>query len=683
MLRFTSRAWLAMVLAWAAWAALPTSGQAGSMAEAPVEIAPVRGLAALEFEYVGQAPGRPWVRPLATFQVPGPGGQWRHILYIKKGGNRQRLLTPVTIDLNSGQFREHPDLPGYETLRSAWTGGKFYMGHNLPGHLSVYDPATDTFTDLGHAFEQSSAIFRMSVSSDGKLALAGNHLAEVSLYDPASGTFRKFGAVSQVNSFCYELGQDDRFIYAATRGKHPWELIAIDKSSGNKQLLDQRPSDGYINISGTKVSMRRGPQEAFEDFQVEHGVLKPYQPPAAAAKPERPVEPRVLYDTPSVYVDGHLTIHYQSPADLSVWRQVRLPVPLAAEALLEVVALKDGRIAAAAGAYVPVVLLDPATGRSDLVPLERLSIRSMMMLGNDLLFTGYPGAAVHRLDMSRPPTPTEELPDRPAVSEDDPLCNPRLLARYAMTARGGGHIGVGLFPAPDGRVYLVARRHRHHRGFSVAWVDPHPDAKGQYASGQLDTGTAFDHLQIGGLSQSLDGKRLLLATYVEPNDQLEGTAPTAASLFVVDLVEGKIVNRWTPVSDSTCLTGVLEVEPHVAVGIAVDAQQQTSMLYRIDLGNGQVLGQRRYDRVIQGLPGTTALPVKGASFISGPDGWIWTTVGIAAGQCALVRIDPATLAMQAVGLEPTNGSAMLFHQGRLYLAGHERLRRVKLAGSRN
>jgi len=516
--------------------AVSTAGQTVRFDQLPAKPSLARTAAPLKIEPVGIAPGRAWATPLGdAFQVDG---QWRHVFYFKKQGKSERFSHPATLNLATGEIKQHPSVPGLETLKTQWLGGKLYLGQNLPANIIVYDPAADTFTDLGHAFNEAVTVFRMAVTHDGKLALAGNHPAELSVYDPQSGQFRKYGKISEVNSYCYELGVGGDYIYGSTRGKAPWELIAIHRTTGERTLITTRPTDGYINISGNHVGVRNSGSDPFEPLVLDGTTLKPYVAPAnpAAAAP-KPAKPQVYHDASTVYEpDGLYTIHYQSSPDDATWRKATMTIPLGSESLVEAVSLPDGRILAAAGAYVPVVVFDPKTGKGGQYPLGELSIRSAMLLKDKLYLTGYPGANVYMLDLNKPVTSTQATPLTPAVKSTDANANPRQIATFPMTAHSGGHIGVGLFPGPpevtpeatNGKIYLCTRRHRHHRGFSIAWFIPPADAESKPQYGTLDTGSAFDHLQIGGISQSLDGSKLLISTYLEPNNQIEGSAPASA-----------------------------------------------------------------------------------------------------------------------------------------------------------
>jgi hypothetical protein len=220
-------------------------------------------------------------------------------------------------------------------------------------------------------------------------------------------------------------------------------------------------------------------------------------------------------------------------------------------------------------------------------------------------------------------------------------------------------------------LYLIARRHRHFSGFDVVWYDPAKDLKGE-----IDDQGALNHLQIGWACLIDGGKKLALATAVEPNDQLPGEPPGSAKLFVLDLVARKYVAQHTPLPGLKTLTGIAETSPGKLVGLALDGQNKTTFVYRFDLAAGKVEQVVRYDRLIQGVPGTTGLPQVGADFALGPDGRIWTAMDVAAELWVILRLDPKDLTLQPLGTAPGGVPRFVFQDGQVYLTGRDKLRRI-------
>ncbi len=638
----------------------------------PVKPLPLRGLKTLEVESVGITGGRPWITPLETFQVPGTT-EWRHLFFYKKQGKNERTSWYVTLDLQSGEMKHHPALPGLEVLPKAWVGGKFYMGINLPGHLLAYDPATDMIEDLGPAFEKSQSIFKMSSGPDGTIALGGISPPEVSLFDPQTKTFRRYGKIGANHGYCYSIHQDERFIYGAARGKDPWHLVIVDKKTGEHRLALTSPTETFMEVSGGSLRIMGG--EAIPPRLLKDGQVLP-MPPSTTTPPRRtppPPPPEVLYDdTPLFEGKKEMTLHFQNPADRKEWKRAEIAVPLAGETLNAACILRGGRIAAIGNAYNPAVVFDIATGEGRQAPMPSISSRCLLALDDVVYVTGYPGTVVMRWDTSKPTTPLTALPGRPAVKEDDAQANPRLVARYPMTPTSGGHIGAQAFQGADGILYIIARRHRHHRGFDVVWYDPATGAKGE-----IEDGGVLDHLQVAWATLMDEGRRLAISTYVEPNDQLPpGPAPESARLILLDLAARKYVAQHVPFPGLRVLAGIAETTPGKLVGLAPDREGKTTFVYRFDVTGGRVEQVVRYEGHVQGTPALGGLPGAGHDFTLGPDGKVWTGTAYAAEQSAALRIAPDSLAVTALGGVRGNAFRYVFLDGRVYLTGAAHLRRL-------
>ena len=638
----------------------------------PVKTIPWRGVKPLSVEPVGISGGRAWVVEIDTFKAPGAEA-FRTLFFYKKAGKNERTCWFATLDMATGAVKEYPGMPGLEVLPKLWVGGKLYMGMNLPGHLLVYDPAADTLTDLGNAFEKSQSIFKMAAAPDGTIACGGISPTEVSLYDPAAATFTHYGNASTGNhGYVYSIDQDNDYIYAACRGKDPWVVVAINKKTSEKKVILETPTDTFTEVGGGIVRVLQGQEKDRRTLALKDGKTAPWTPPAPGPRAPVVTKPKVVFDDLPLLEGGkELVIYYQDPEDLTRWKTAGIAVPLAGESLTAACPMSNGRLAAMGSAYNPAVVFDVKTNEGKQAPMAPISSRCMLALGDVVYATGYPGTVTMAWDVTKPLTRAKDSPLGKGIPEDSPNANPRIVARFPMGISTGGHIGVQMFHAADGRLYILARRHRHNRGFDVVWFNPADGSKGV-----VEDNGVLDHLQVSWATIIDGGTKLAIATYIEPNDQVHGAMPDSAKIMILDLATQQYTAHYVPFSGVKTLLGLAEAAPGKLVGIAVPHDQKGGCLYRFDLATGTVEQAVRYDSYIQGLPSVTGLPGAGNDFVRGPDGMIWTAMEVAAGRSVALRINPGDLSIKALGGTEGNAFRYVFQDGQIYLTGLEKLRRV-------
>lgn len=635
----------------------------------------------LETEEVGIPSTEAWVTLGPLYQTSDKK-TWRQML-VKKESRAARRFWVITLTLNTGEVKEHGPIKGYGQSKTAWSGDKLYFTTWLPGGFHVYDPDTDAITELPMPFENADlGAFRISVSPDGVLTMGGGGVTEVSTYDPKNGTLVKHGLLSDKHGFVYELGSDDRFVYAALRGKSPWELVAIDKRTKERKTVLTAPVEGYMNISGTTMQVRPNLSDTnavAKHYRLADGQAAEYTPeppkpapPAATAA----ARPQVVIDESPLF-EGRpaVAVHHQNPSDTNEWKVAHVSAPLASESTLALTALADGRIAALGGPYNPAVVFDPKTGEGKQAPFANVSGRCMLAIGPVVYASGYPNTALIRWDTTKPISNRVELPGRPAIAVTDPRSNPRLVTYFSQRIRSGGHMGVRMFRGADDCVYIATARHRHNLGFDVVWYDPANDTHGE-----IEDNGRNDHLAISWANPLEGGRKLIVSTTVQHNRQLDSPVPDSARLIVVDLVGRTYLGEYTPLPGFKTLTGVVEVAPNKIVGLAPDAERKTTYVYRYNLSGRKVEQVIRYEGLILGLQGTTALPGKGHDFTLGPDGKIWTGMETAAEVGALLRIDPATLEISPLGRIHRGSARFAFVGNDVYLNGGQRIQRLSIAG---
>lgn len=697
---------------WLCMAAAVVMGQVSatwadpSWRDAEVRPLDLRGVKALEAVEVGLAGRQANVTAGQLFRVTNPladagspveasasgtSGGWVQML-IRKANRDAREFDVVTLNLRTGKYKVHDPIKGYGQAYTAWSGGKLYWTTWIPGGMHEYDPVSDTIRDLGFPFHNHDlGGYRMSVSPDGVISMGGGGVSEVSMYDPATDKLTMIGILSEKHAWVYSIGSDNDYIYAALRGKAPWELVVIDKKTLERRTIATVPVKGYMDVGGTRVWMSEdfsgGAERKTYDLRGrEMTLFNPAEASASAApaKPAapKPVKPKVLIDeTPLLRGSDELLIHYQDPDDLSQWKQTSLPAPLYTESTLAIAALPDGTVAAMGGPYGPATLYDPATDVTVQAPFDPVSGRCLVAVGSVLYGSGYPSTVTMRWDTAAPITSPDELPDRSGVSFESKSANPRSLGAWPQSPTSGGHMGVRIFVGADQCIYIATARHRHGSGFDVVWYDPATEQKGE-----IDDKGLLDHHNIGWASPLDGGRRLIVATSLHANGQLTSPVPTEAALFVADL-SGRSYEAQPhhPLPGAKAYTGIVEVAPNVVVGLAPADDQKSTWVYRYNLAERKLEKVARYAGLIHGTDGTTGLPAKGMDFVLGPGRdahrRIWTGMGAGADQSMLMTIDPATLDITRLGTIAGGHIRFAFTSDATHICGAPRIRRLMVGQS--
>lgn len=637
------------------------------------------GVKALELETVGTFAARAWYRLLPPGRADDKSG-WKQLVWFKRDSRTVRKSWFASLDFATGQLKEQPMIPCMEPWDTLWVGGKLYIGMNLMPRLAVYDPATDTLTDVGEPFTKSYSVFRLAVGPDGVLALGAGSGTDLATYDPATKTFTSYGQVGGAGTeqgYVYWLSLDLDYIYCAVRGTGPWELVAIHRKTRERTVLATAPVDTMMTIDGNRASVPTGKGDAPTRYLLAGGKATPLDAAAATDAPKLPGpgfsgEPPklVLDESPLAAGESSLKLHFEKPGATPRWQQTTLEVVLDQGVLGHVVAVGGGRIAAIGRAYEPMVVTDLKGGRSWRVPMPT-SAYTLAAAGNRVFVAGYPSANLMLYDADKPLTWTVDLPDQPGVPLASEQANPRQAHVFASET-GGAHIGACLTPAADGRIYLIARRHRYFYGFALAWFNPTT-----LETGVVKDGGAFDHLQIGWMAPVDGGRKLAISTYVEPNKQLSGVPPEGAALLLFDVKEQRIVGKYTPLPGTKVLLGVAETAPGWLVGVGVDEEKGTSTVYRFNLETGATEQARVYAGLICGKTGTLGVPLRTHDFRLGPDGRVWSGVDRGGEGTVLFRLNPADLGADPVGFVEGSYIRLLFDGGRVYLSGASSVRRVK------
>jgi len=642
----------------------------------------------LEVEPLGRPLGSPVVALLPLMRVGDTDRYVQPLWYRAKGRN----IHLCSLDLQKGAARLHKVIPAYQVWRTAVVGGKLYLGFNVPAWLVVYDPATGAYTNLGKAFKKAITVFRLVPGPGGLLCAGANGSTEVSIYDPEWGRWTRYDALSEGHQFVYYASHDADWIYGACRGRGPWRLVALNKKTRGKRILLEAPVSAHMTIAGDVATTIIAGKRTYYRLEQGKAVQLPGPPrPRRTETPQpAPPKPDVMYDAATVYADGRLTLYYRLPADRPAkedpkatpeangWRTARLDVGLETKNVTRLLRYDDHTIVGTSGAYGPMFRYDIQEDRMSLLGPAPGNAYSIARSGGRVYVSGYPNTWFAAVDPFAPFTPTRDLPGRPAVAKTAPNANPRLIVYFGSRRGLQAHTGVRLHTAPDGRVYVIGMRHRYFKGFALGVYDP---ATGE--AQRVEDGGRLNHLQVAWSTPVDGGKRLAITTWVQPNDHYKDSpVPTAAKIFLFDMTTGKFVREYTPFPDEKALLTAVQLRDGRLLGLVTEERypkQSRTLIYTFDLATGKVLKTRAYGTVITGVTGKLAVPRRPATFLLGPDGYVWTLyrLGSVKGYPQLlVRIHPETLDVLPVGRVGAAGQCIFVGRD-LYLAGDSRLRRVK------
>jgi len=656
----------------------------------------------LPVENVGKALGEPVVKALPPLAVPGQEA-WVQPFWFRADGRKVHFCT---LNLQTGAVKRHEVLPAHEIWQETVHQGKLYLGYNVPAFLAVYDPATDTFQNLGKVFDKAITVCRLVAGTDGTLLCAGaNGSTEVAIYDPKTGQLTNYGSLSDAgHNYVYYAWHDGEHIYGACRGKQPWALISLNEKTRERKVLVETAVDNHMSVGGNIAKVTDAKTQQVTYYRLERGgAVRLDGPPPAAPRPDAPAAPKpeVLFDADTVYTEGRLTIYYRLPLDAAQgkpadrpataagaaegatqldaqgWKTAKVEMGLEEKRVTRILLFDDHTIVGTSGAYGPMFTYDIQKDEMRLLGLPSGNAYSIGKSGGKVYVSGYPSTWFDEVDLARPFTPKTALPGVKAVPPEVPEANPRRIAYLGNVKEMRSHQGVRMHTGPDGKVWVIGMRHRYFRGFRLAWYDP---ASGKYD--KYEDGGQFNHLQVSWSCAINEGRQLAITTRVEPDDQSPGQPPAAAKIFIFDMERGKVACEYTPFPEEKALATIAQVEDGLLLGLVTEEaypQPSRTLIYKFDLQKGQVTARREYAGVIAGVPALGGLPREGPGFEVGPDGAVWTLyrLGSVAGYpYLLVRIDPNDLTVRPVGRVGAGGQ-FVFVGRDLYLAGDVHLRWVR------
>jgi hypothetical protein len=391
----------------------------------------------------------------------------------------------------------------------------------------------------------------------------------------------------------------------------------------------------------------------------------------------------VVIDQRSATATGKVNILFRranpSGQAANPWTLRSLTVGVQAQALTRLAQIGPGMIAGTTGGYGAMFTYDIARNSTRVLGFPAgMNPYSIAWIDGKAYVSGYPSTQFAVADLNRPFTHSEATADGPGIPWEDARANPRLIASLG-TVLEGSHTGIGVFPGADGRIYIVGQRHRHYRGFGVAYYDR---KTGKF--GEVDSGGMTQQTQISWVTPIDNGQRLAISTRVQPDDNKSAPPPNDARLFILDTRTGKFTHQISPLPGVQALGPIAESEGCL-IGTAANpanAESGPSTLYKFDLRAGRTVLTRTYQGLICGVSANHDAPSKSYDFMTGPDGKIWTMflLPFADSDDLLIRIRPSDLGIETLGT--LKGEVrFLFVGNDLYLTGSRALRRLRNATS--
>ena len=643
--------------------------------------------------------------------VPNPDGKTYDVL-VRYMNTYWGPHTTVIIDLGTGEIKRHVRPSALYSRTAMGPDGKYYSTITGEGGtaIQVYDPATNTITDLKDMAKRVRGETRpLVIGPDGMMYGAGSSASKAIIYqlNPTTGKITMYGHVgpSHAPADCwgYTVGADETYVYVAS-GKTPWYLVAYNrKTKKDAVLLTIDDPKGYIGVSqrrhGCAVSAQyfKDKKRTTDRYWVRDGKLtkmdKHHQAPPwkVTGKPWVVFPPKPELGAAGVIpkADGKCELWYRSPEDKKNapkdppagakpedlgWKVVRYEIDTYPFEVPMITGMADGRAVGSGGNYVGNFIYDPKTNRSDHPGILKLSHYCTTVLDGKVYMSGYPGSALYEWDPDKPWTANATpAPWLKPVREDLPESNPRRLTY--LTHDGSGCHKMLAAVSAAGKVFFGGRWYRNGEGGGLGWWDP----KTKKAGG-IDL--PFRNYQVHYMASTGNGRYLVLSTQTARDLIGKTPKPESAKIIIFDTLEMKVVRDLVPVKGAE-LTGpvagsggttVLGITYNPADRIDPDwkgkypitygQKDKTAILYKIDAATGKVLWTKTLPYPVGIRTNENAMGKDGFAFELGPDGKVWTYTGGKFIPCnpkkkwnysylgrdlALVRIDPKDGAIDIVG----------------------------------
>lgn len=494
--------------------------------------------------------------------------------------------------------------------------------------LAYYDPADETVKDVPPVLPDDAPdkiIYSATFGPDGMLygGTQSTALPSIVQIDPDTLSSRVIGHVGRdrkTYSYAYEIAVDPPWIYAAV-GELPWELAALNMTTGESRILATRADHGWMKLETRPEGVRaqlitalHTPQQVSDYVWCVDGKAIPVDAGRRLPFKARNFLPRVksLPGAPELDVSqvnpdasGIGRVRWRAPGS-SDWKTVEFKVSNTKAISIEALtALPDGSVLGGTMQYHGFF---KTTGSSSTFLGGPSPSQSKFAVLDGLLYTtGYPNGVLYVYDPSRPWTGTP--PEKAAA----PGSNPRRLGNF----KEAGAKYANFLTASQDRLYFAGRLERDGFGASVGYYEPATKTFAGHHDNLADVVPA-------GLAVLPGLQRVVLSERLR-----RGTEATQAELVVYDRALAEI--ERLVVKPGMASTGLVYASPAASVIVGVVTGDGTNSVYRYDIAAKKLLDWKD-------------LPDKIEAVAQRSDGSLWVVLGT-----SLVRIDPATLEMVTFG----------------------------------
>jgi len=384
------------------------------------------------------------------------------------GQNADNLFV-LQIDPETGAFRQfastvpNSDFPT-ATLMSRT--GRLYVGAAYAGHLLCFDPARDTFEDLG-SIHPGAATFpcRMDEDAEGRVWIGSYGTADLTRYDPDSREFTRYGRMDDVDMYNYPLANTDGTIACLIRMTRP-HVVVLDPRTGEKRRVGPVTTKGKETLDLLKgKDGRLYIKSSVGNFRIEGMKALPVD-----VVPDPPTRPTLSDGSAFAFADAAEQIYRRLEVrrrDGTV-RTFDLDYVVSGSDIFYLHAGPDGCVYGSSILPEHLFRYNPKNG--DLVDLGRCSAStgeaySMANLNGKIYISSYPAARISVYDPAR----SYHFGHRPGD-------NPRDLGRIDDISYRPRSTMAG----PLGRVWVASVPDYGRWGGPLSYYDPNTDRKKAY-----------------------------------------------------------------------------------------------------------------------------------------------------------------------------------------------------------